>query len=137
MFRIVNWNVAGAKFLEEKDEEERERIKKEVNLELRRLLDRIKPHVVNLQENVQYQEANTELKEFIDKDTIKGYRFFSFPLIDTNRHAYVSKWKNIVKNWKKEKIYFAQGNAVLYQEDMPNVPIWSLARSASVALEQR
>ena len=38
MFRIVNWNVAGAKFLEEKDEEERERIKKEVNLELRRLL---------------------------------------------------------------------------------------------------
>jgi hypothetical protein len=135
--RILNWNVAGAKYLETKDEKEREKFKMDVNNALRSYIDTLAmnnriPHVITLQEIVQYRkpEPNEKLIDFIDESKFPEYCYMPFPLIDTDRHAYTSKWKKIAKIWGNDKIYFAQGNAILAKKDLPLLPVWSLARSS-------
>jgi endonuclease/exonuclease/phosphatase family metal-dependent hydrolase len=131
IFRIISWNVAGAKFLEEKNEIKRALIKRKVKNKLDHLIDTWKPDVINLQEIIQYQTpSDPEPIDFIE--TPKGYSYYSFPLIDTKRHAYASKWRKIEGNWPLDT-FFAQGNGILSRKGLANLPIWSLAKSVEVA----
>ncbi len=134
--RVLNWNVAGAKYLEKKNINERDVFKKKVNNALKTLLntledDKIAPHIISLQEIVQYRNPDEANKvDFIDETMFPDYCYMPFPLIDTDRHAYTSKWKNIAKIWNNDKVFFAQGNAIMARKDLPLLPIWSLARSS-------
>jgi hypothetical protein len=130
--RILNWNVAGAKYLQTKDPNQREIYRRDANQQLSNYIcnhvGKYFPHVITLQENVQHQEPNKALVDFIDKDMFPGYTYLPFPLIDNRRHSYTSKWKAIENLWPKNT-FFTQGNAFLYRSDLPIVPVWSLISS--------
>lgn len=131
IIRVLNWNVAGAKYLETKDRQKREELRERVNDDLLRYTrnnNNRAPHVICLQEIVQVEEPKEKLVDFIAKEKFPEYDYIPFPLVDTNRHAYTSKWKKIEPFWKK-KTYFAQGNAIMFRKDNPPLPVWSLARS--------
>jgi hypothetical protein len=59
-FKILNWNVARAKYLEGPPEE-RERFRDKLNDELRTLIRMYDPHVVTLQEIVKYVQKTTDI----------------------------------------------------------------------------
>ena len=123
-FKILNWNVAGAKYLEEK-ENPRAKFRERINYELRRLLDLYSPHVVTLQEIVLYGEAKTDL--IVPPD---DYDYHSFPLIDTESLSVRAKWNKIenLGGWPKGS-YFAQGNGFLFKKGVPHQPLWALPRN--------
>jgi endonuclease/exonuclease/phosphatase family metal-dependent hydrolase len=119
--KVLNWNVGGAKFLETEDENEREDFRKELNSSLRALVKQHKkPHVIALQEIVHYAKPRTPRKNLIDP--LKDYVYHPLILIDTLRHPYVRKWKNLV-NWPKGS-YFGQGNAILWRRDLLHYPVF-------------
>jgi len=136
-FKIANWNIGGAKYLQE-EESKRNKIKKDLNFEVNDLIRKQgKPDVITLQEVVRYGKSKDDYEELIDK--IKGYRYYSFPLIDTDRLSSEAKWNNIkviennkkiIQNWP-EDTYFAQGNAFLFKEELTHVPVWDLRKSSS------
>ena len=90
-FKVLNWNVAGAKFLE-KPEKEREEFREELNNELERLIRRNSPDVVTLQEIVKYGENEEDIFR-----TIKGYEYHPFPLIDSKSLSIRAKWNRMEK----------------------------------------
>ena len=152
-FKIINWNVGGAKFLELPSnplwenppkinqliasqpilcrEEFRWRLKEAFDTLLRE-----QPDVVTLQEVVQYNENDNETNptDLLDKDYFSkyGYNFHFFKMIDTITHSARGKWNNIINaetNGKKHWIgdpYFAQGNAILVRHDLNLFPVWSI-----------
>ncbi len=130
-FTVLNWNVGGAKFLEEKTKSERERTRTKINEALIAILtDREmgpKPDVVTLQEIVRYRERDDEkVRDLFDE--IPGYCYFPFPLIDSNLLSSKAKWNKIKGNsdWH-DATYFAQGNAFLIKEGCPHFPVWDLS----------
>lgn len=127
-FTIINWNVAGAKYLEE-PKERREEFKKNLNAELRKLIKQESPHIITLQEIVQYEEDGKR-KNFIDH--IDGYTYHPFPLIDTESLSVRAKWNKLEKggDWPKGT-YFAQGNAFLFKNDLQHQPVWALPRDGT------
>ena len=124
-FTILNWNVAGAKYLET-PQPRRGVIKEDLNNELKRLIKQRSPHIVTLQEIVQYEEGGKR-RNFIDP--IKGYYYHPFPLIDTESLSVRAKWNKLEKcgGWSKGT-YFAQGNAFLFKEDLQHQPVWALPK---------
>lgn len=130
-FTLLNWNIGGAKFLEEKTRDKRDKTREKINKALLTILtDRAmgpQPDVVTLQEIVRYKEPNDEkVKDILDE--IVGYSYFPFPLVDGNLLSSTAKW-NKVKNgsdWDP-KTYFAQGNAFLIKNDSPHFPVWDLS----------
>ncbi len=124
-FTILNWNVAGAKYLEE-PKKRREEFKKNLNTELKKLIKQESPHVITLQEIVKYEEDGKR-KNFIDR--IDGYTYHPFPLIDTESLSIRAKWNKLEKNggWPKGT-YFAQGNAFLFKEGLRHQPVWALPK---------
>lgn len=128
-FTILNWNIGGAKYLHEK-EERREETRKQLNNGLQELIRRYKrPYVISLQEIVHYGTSSQDVKDIIDP--IKGYKYYSFPLIESDRLSSKAKWNKVQRlgNWPPEA-FFAQGNAILFRDDMPHFPVWDLSASS-------
>jgi endonuclease/exonuclease/phosphatase family metal-dependent hydrolase len=126
--KILNWNVGGAKYLELETKNEKDKFRKKLNAELKTLIKAYEdPHVICLQEIVEYNEPNKAKENIIDKQN--GYNSHSSILIDKNRHPYVSKWEKVQQNgnWPNDS-YFGQGNALLWRKDLPHFPVHSLAQ---------
>jgi len=135
-FKILNWNVGGTKYLELETKEKKEAFRKRLNENLNDLIKK-RPHVICLQEIVEYYEPNEPKKNLIDEpngykpdkiiDTPNDYNLHSSILIDNIRHPYVSKWEKVRDqgNWKSGS-YFGQGNALLWLKDLPHFPVHSL-----------
>jgi len=125
-FTILNWNVAGAKYLEA-PQSERRVIKTNLNTELKRLIKQRSPHIVTLQEIVRYEE-NGKKRDFIEP--IEGYCYHPFPLIDTESLSVRAKWNKLEKSggWPKGT-YFAQGNAFLFKKNLRHQPVWALPKN--------
>ena len=148
--KILNWNIGGAKYLEDK-KEEREHTKDKINKGLIRLIESHTPHVITLQEIVQHGEKKQGNKKILPKDIMDiidirkinkkfekkyQYCYHPFPLIDTEKVSSMSKWEKVIEmgGWDKdgideETLYFAQGNAFLIREDMAHFPVWHLPKS--------
>lgn len=125
-FKILNWNIAGAKYLEE-PEKKRKKFRRQINRELRQLIKTYKPDVVTLQEIVKYEE---ETKDILDP--IAGYEFQAFPLIDTESLSVRAKWNKLerIGKWSKGT-YFAQGNGFLFRQGIPHQPVWALPKDGT------
>lgn len=131
-FTILNWNIAGAKYLEER-EEKREKFKKNINEELRRLLEVYKPDVITLQEIVKYgPKDNTDDILDVAEYKKKGYVYHAFPLIDTESLSIRAKWNKLEGQggWPKGT-YFAQGNGFLFKKGIPHQPVWDLPKDSN------
>jgi len=126
-FTVLNWNIGGAKYLEE-TKDKRGKTRQRLNHELQELIKRKNPHLVTLQEIVRYGTSAQDAIDIIDP--IEGYRYHSFPLIDSHRLSSKSKWNKVRRlgNWD-EDTFFAQGNALLFRNDVPHFPIWDLSAS--------
>lgn len=124
-FKILNWNIGGARFLKEK-RLKRQETRKQLNSELRALIRRHSPDVVTLQEIVRYGKSKDHAEDIIDPP--RSYRYFSFPLIDSDRLSSEAKWNSIkdLGGWPDDT-FFAQGNAMLFKSDVPHFPVWDLS----------
>ncbi|HUT47573.1 MAG TPA: endonuclease/exonuclease/phosphatase family protein [Sedimentisphaerales bacterium] len=124
---VLNWNVAGAKFLETKNQRAKTIFRNKLNKSLKDLIKdpRTEPDLITLQEIVQYNKPGESVRNIIDP--IEGYVQNSFILVDTERHPYVSKWRKVREkgNWPKGS-YFGQGTAILWRENLPHFPVWEL-----------
>jgi len=123
-FKILNWNIAGAKYLEE-EKSKREVFRRKLNHTLRRVIQQYQPHVVTLQEFVLYGADKNNIIE-----PPPGYVYRAFPLIDTDSLSIRAKWNKLERSGKWPKgTYFAQGNAFLFRKGLPHQPVWALPRS--------
>ncbi|MCG8687610.1 MAG: endonuclease/exonuclease/phosphatase family protein [Desulfobacterales bacterium] len=149
-FRLINWNIGGAKFLElpnksdwdsdtnpnkKKPEMFRAEFKENLHHAVEVLIRYIykNAHVITLQEVVQFHEDgdNKNPKNIFPESFFKelGYRFHFFPLIDTQKFSAQAKWVKIKKNgYWNQNAYFAQGNAILVKETMNLFPVWSIPK---------
>ncbi len=145
-FKLINWNIGGAKFLAlpsnkkwrmEENAANRSPVYREefqVKLQIalkRKIEEKFRPHVVTLQEVVQFNEEgisekpkNTFDENFFDD---LGYKFHFFPLIENGKFSARMKWDKIKENWKGNP-YFAQGNAIMVRNDVvPSLfPVWAI-----------
>lgn len=125
--KVLNWNVAGAKFLEEPVEKNKREFRKKLNADLRVLIKRHKPHVIALQEIVAYSKPGEARRNIIQPPP--GYIYHPCILINTVCHPHVSKWRKVQEKGKwPDGTYFGQGNAMLWQRDLPHFPVWELPR---------
>ena len=131
--KILNWNLAGAKYLElplraktlnSVPEKTREGFKEKLNDVLKDLIRRHTPDVITLQEVVCYEE-NGDAKSAIHivdpgADYLENYDYLPHWLIDTQHHSATGKWNKARKTggWPKDA-YFAQGNAILIRRTIP------------------
>lgn len=131
-FKILNWNIGGAKYLQEKPSE-REETREQLNNALRDLTKKYKPHVVTLQEIVLYGASKKSVKDIIDPPT--SYNYYSFPLIDSDRLSSKGKWDKVkhLGGWRRST-FFAQGNAFLLRKDVPHFPVWDLSALSECGL---
>jgi endonuclease/exonuclease/phosphatase family metal-dependent hydrolase len=132
-FTILDWNIGGAKVLEEKTRQEREARRAKINQALTEILTNHegrygpRPDVVTLQEVVQWQEPGDQtVKDMLD--TPQGYSYFPFRLIDSKILSSKAKWNKVMKDsdWHPDT-YFAQGNAFLIRNNAPHFPVWDLS----------
>lgn len=134
-FKIINWNIAGAKYLEKK-KVEREEFRKQLNHELKALIKTHDPHIVTLQEIVRYGKNSQNANDIIDP--IKGYKYWPFHLIDSDVFSSKAKWNKVSnKGGWPSKEYFAQGNAMLFRKDVPHFPVYDLTRSCERRYDQK
>ncbi len=152
-FKLINWNVGGAKFFELPSVPDykppinefgntndslfhcREQFQFRLQNALKNLIETIypKPHVLTLQEVVQFEENGDfeNPKDIVSEEFFKkmGYKFHFFPLINTTKFSARAKWNKIqrVGNWSR-KAYFAQGNAILVRDDLALFPVWSIPK---------
>jgi endonuclease/exonuclease/phosphatase family metal-dependent hydrolase len=128
---VLNWNIGGAKLLEQKTRQQRKETRDKINRALKRILtDRTigpQPDVVTLQEIVRYKEPDDQnVNDLLDD--IPEYAYFPFPLLDSNSLSSKAKWNKVKKDsdWHPET-YFAQGNGFLIRSDAPHFPVWDLS----------
>ncbi len=152
--KILNWNIGGAKYLEDK-KDERKKTKDKINKGLIRLIEDHDPHVITLQEIVKYgkkeidNEGNKKIssEDIVDIKNInkniekeKQYCYHPFALIDTEKVSSRAKWEKVIKEdgWDKDEkgveinkdnLYFAQGNSFLIRKDMAHFPVWDVSKS--------
>jgi endonuclease/exonuclease/phosphatase family metal-dependent hydrolase len=131
-FTVLNWNIGGAKYLQE-EQTERKKTRKQLNNTLQDLMKKHKPHVVTLQEIVRYGTSKEDAKDIIDPPPT--YRYYSFPLIDSDRLSSKAKWNKVKRlgHWHSNT-FFAQGNAILLRNDVPHFPVWDLSASSERGL---
>jgi len=128
-FTILNWNIGGAKFLEEKSRDQRQRTRRTLNDALKGLITSqgASPDVITLQEIVRYKEPDdVEIQDLLGP--IEGYRYLPFTLIDTNVVSSRAKWNKVLggSDWHAST-YFSQGNAFLVRKNSPVFPVWDLS----------
>lgn len=122
-FMLMNWNVAGAKYLED-PKSKRESFRDSLNNTLERLVSTYAPDVVALQELVQFGPRRTDIIK-----APPGYDYHVFPLIDTESLSIRAKWDKVERKggWPKGT-YFAQGNGFLFKHGSPHQPLWALPK---------
>jgi endonuclease/exonuclease/phosphatase family metal-dependent hydrolase len=125
-FRVLDWNLGGSKFLVY-PEPKRQDVRAKINEELFRLVDKHRPHVVALQEAACYGESEGDAEHLVDKEMLTDYRYHYFPLIDSDRFSFKSKWNRIKESggWPIGT-FFSQGNAFLFHKDIAHFPVWDL-----------
>lgn len=126
--QILNWNIAGAKYLE-LPSDRREEFRRRINHTLQGLIEGDKPVVVTLQEVVRYHE-NGDMGAATDVvDVPDGYNYFPLWLIDTRHQSAKGKWDKVreVGGWPANS-FFAQGNAFLIRNDVPVVRVFDLPK---------
>jgi len=132
-FTILDWNIGGAKVLEEKTRQERDATRTKINKALTEILTNQigkygpRPDVVTLQEVVQWRQPNDqEIRDLLDE--VPGYSYFYFKLIDSKILSSRAKWNKVVKDsdWDVNT-YFSQGNAFLIRNGAPHFPVWDLS----------
>lgn len=132
-FKVLNWNIAGAKYLEEPPRD-REKFRKRINDELLRLLSNRKPDVVTLQEIVKWRLPDKDAEDILNVSQYdkKGYVYHPFILIDTDSLSIQAKWNKLKKkgSWP-DGTYFAQGNAFLFKKSIPHHPLWALPKEST------
>lgn len=133
-FNVLNWNIGGAKVLEQKTRQQRALTRKGINDALDSILkdhDNIgipQPHVITLQEIVQFREPGLAKVELIDQDRFPDYQYHAFPLIGSRTLSSRAKW-DLIKDqsdWHEET-EFAQGNGFLIRKGAPLFPVWDLS----------
>lgn len=131
-FTVLNWNIGGAKVLEQKTRGEREEMRVRINEALRMLLTHREmgrqADVVCLQEIVRWQEPDdVQVRDLIDG--LEGYNYFPFPLIDGRILSSKAKWNKVKRgsDWHTDT-KFAQGNGFLIKQDAPHFPVWDLSK---------
>ncbi|MBN1866360.1 endonuclease/exonuclease/phosphatase family protein [Candidatus Sumerlaeota bacterium] len=126
--KVLNWNIGGAKFLEQKKRPQRDEVRRQLNEALAGLLRKYEPDVVTLQEVVRYKEpADHAVIDLIDD--ITGYTYYAFPLIDSLLFSSQAKWNKVKEgsDWHRHT-YFAQGNAMMFKENAALFPVWDLSK---------
>ena len=127
-FRLINWNIGGAKFFELPNQEDwsndespdkekkPDMFRAEFKIKLQKAIKELirhtykNPHVVTLQEVIQFHEEGDSQnpKNIFDDGFFEnlGYRFHFFRLIDTQKFSAQAKWHKIIKKgyWKKMRI---------------------------------
>ncbi len=139
--KVLNWNIGGAKVLEQITRGKREKEKKVINRDLQRLIKANEPDVVTLQEVIAYkQPSDKKVIHLIEKDIIDklGYKCFFFPLIDSLGFSSQEKWKKVTdkSDWE-ENTYFSQGNGILLRKNAPLFPFWDLSKSNQTSPGER
>jgi endonuclease/exonuclease/phosphatase family metal-dependent hydrolase len=131
-FTVLDWNIGGAKVLEQPVRAERNQIRGRINSALKELInDRNmgrEPDVIVLQEVVQWKEpTDDKLQDLLDP--IEGYTYVPFTMIDTRQVSSKGKWNKVKRNsdWHPDT-YFAQGNAFLVRDTAPHFPVWDLSK---------
>jgi endonuclease/exonuclease/phosphatase family metal-dependent hydrolase len=128
-FRVLNWNVGGAKFLETREDTAKTAYRRKVNDALRKLVADRDPHVIMLQEIVEFKKPNQKGPPRNIIDPPAGYAHYHCILIDSDRYPYVSKWKKVqVRGKWPARSYFGQGNAMLWRKKLPHFPVYSLPK---------
>lgn len=124
---ILNWNIAGAKYLELGKQTDRDDFRKRLNDTLKRLIDDERPLVVTLQELVRYNADGDEQRAVHVIDVPHQYRYHPLWLIDTHHQSAKGKWNKVrsVGHWPPQA-YFAQGNGLLIREDLPSFRVFDL-----------
>ncbi|NQT39426.1 MAG: endonuclease/exonuclease/phosphatase family protein [Planctomycetes bacterium] len=126
-FKVLNWNIGGAKFLEEMTNDKRQVTRTLLNKALADIVKEHTPDVVTLQEIARYKQPDdVEIQDMIDD--IAGYKYFPFTLIDTDYLSSKAKWRKLLRgsDWPPDT-YFGQGNAFLVKKDSPVFPVWDLS----------
>jgi endonuclease/exonuclease/phosphatase family metal-dependent hydrolase len=127
-FSVIAWNVGGAKVFDLPDETEKQQFHDELNDELRQLIRlHRRPYCITFQEIVEYNEPGEPRQNIIKPP--EGYVYHPTILVDSNRHPYVGKWRNVeLKGQWPSGSYFGQGNGILWRKDLPHFPVWSLPK---------
>ena len=125
--KILNWNIAVAKYLELKSKESktnppsektREVFRRKLNEVLRKLLETHEPDVITLQEVCRYEPDGNEKTAHHVIDKPKEYDYFPHWLIDTQHHSATGKWDKVRAEGEwSDQAFFAQGNAILIKRD--------------------
>ena len=125
-FKVLNWNIGGAKFFE-LPLNEREMFKKQLNHALKVEMDEFDPDVVTLQEITEYSDEGDRNNPRQVVEVPNNYAYFPHILIDTYHRSHPGKWNKVRKlgGWKPNA-YLAQGNAFLVHERLKCFPILSL-----------
>ena len=148
-FRLINWNIGGAKYLQLRSEKRiienpvedrvkqypnvrnptkefsREAFSKELDNTLGRFIaDHNTPPIITLQEVAQFEEKGDYKQPKYVFSIPTDYEIIPTILIDTRRHSHQGKW-NIVRNqgeWDTSVIspFFGQGNAFLVHKNIKN-----------------
>jgi endonuclease/exonuclease/phosphatase family metal-dependent hydrolase len=132
--KIINWNIAGAKYLEV-GAEERPTTREKINSAIHYLVKAHHPDILTLQECVEYGEDSAidycyeQDKAESIIDCPEGFDYYFFPLIDTCRLSAKDKWDKVREKagWK-DNSYFSQGNGFLIKKDLPLHPVLDLAK---------
>jgi endonuclease/exonuclease/phosphatase family metal-dependent hydrolase len=119
--KILNWNAAGAKFLE-RAKAKREEFKREMNRQLQRLSEDHGPDFMVLQETARYGNISCP-EDLIDPPL--GYYYKTSIAIDTEKQTHPSKWKRFRERgrWASDA-YLAQGYGILWRQEIHHCPIW-------------
>jgi endonuclease/exonuclease/phosphatase family metal-dependent hydrolase len=134
-FNVLNWNIGGAKLLEQKTREKREETRDAINDALYTILTdhslgAPRPDVITLQEVVQYKEPNDSVPiDLIDRARFTDYIYYPVSLIDSRLLSSKAKWNKIKKDsdWNPST-FFAQGNGFLIHKDTHLCPVWDLSK---------
>ena len=114
--KVLNWNIAGAKYFTRETDKEKAQSKEEINKALQDLVHRHSPDVITLQETADFGRPGEPRQSLVEKPP--GYEFANSILIDSERHPYVAKWRNIAtKGHWPDGSYFGQGNGTLWRTD--------------------
>jgi len=124
--QVLNWNIAGAKYLELPTVGERNEFRAKLNGTLKMLLG-TNPLVVTLQELVKYDADGRVDDAQTVIDVPEGYQFSPVWLIDSHNQSARGKWNKVRKlgGWSPDA-YFAQGNGFLIRDDLARFRVFDL-----------
>jgi len=126
--QVLNWNVAGAKYLE-LPLGKREEFRRRLNLTLQSLIETDRPAIVTIQEVVRYHEDDNEEDAIHVIDVPDGYDYYPLWFIDTRHQSAKGKWDKVreMGGWSANS-FFAQGNAFLIKKDISAFRVFDLPR---------